>query len=116
MKTIMVRYKTNETHANTNADLVRAVFSELAALAPAGVKYATSESGMTKNEEFRATKTEATFRMACAINTTIRANAARVWELLTDAAGYPRWNSTVTSLEGQIAAGQTLKRNEAPSS
>jgi hypothetical protein len=29
--------------------------------------------------------------------------------LLTDAAAFPRWNSTVTSLEGEIAEGQTLK-------
>ena len=41
MKTIMVRYKTAEAHAETNAALVRAVFEELRARAPAGVRYTT---------------------------------------------------------------------------
>ena len=34
----------------------------------------------------------------------IRASDSTVWALLTNAADYPRWNSTVTSIEGQIAA------------
>lgn len=56
-----------------------------------------------------ATKTGSAFRMECAIQTTIRARPERVWALLTDAAGFPRWNSTVTSIEGDIAEGKTLK-------
>lgn len=57
----------------------------------------------------KATKKASTFHMACAIRTTIRANPESIWSLLTDAAGFPRWNSTVTSIEGQIAEGHTLK-------
>jgi uncharacterized protein YndB with AHSA1/START domain len=57
----------------------------------------------------RATKTGSAFRMTCAIETTIRASPERIWGLLTDASGFPRWNSTVTSIEGEIAAGKTLK-------
>src|ERR1700722_18008643 len=56
-----------------------------------------------------ATKTTRTFRMNCAIECTIRADVGRVWALLTDAAGFPRWNSTVKSVEGPIVLGQTLK-------
>jgi len=41
MKTIMVRYKTSEAHAEANAALVRAVFNELRSRAPAGIRYAT---------------------------------------------------------------------------
>jgi hypothetical protein len=41
MKTILVRYKTAETHAAANVALVHAVFDELRALAPAGFRYAT---------------------------------------------------------------------------
>ena len=41
MKTIMVRYKTAATHAEANAALVRAVFEELRARAPGGIRYAT---------------------------------------------------------------------------
>ena len=47
--------------------------------------------------------------MDCAIRTTIHASPDKIWALLTDAAAFPRWNSTVTSIEGEIAEGQTLK-------
>ncbi|HEY2405360.1 MAG TPA: SRPBCC domain-containing protein [Polyangiaceae bacterium] len=57
----------------------------------------------------KATQTRAAFRMDCAIQATIHASPDRIWALLTDAAGFPRWNSTVTSIEGQIAEGRTLK-------
>lgn len=57
----------------------------------------------------RAVKTASAFRMECAIATTIAAPAERVWALLTDAGQFPSWNSTVTSIEGEIAEGRTLK-------
>jgi hypothetical protein len=57
----------------------------------------------------KAPQSAATFRMECEIRTTIRATPDTIWKLLTDAAGFPRWNSTVSSIEGQIAEGQTLK-------
>ena len=62
-----------------------------------------------KTPQAKATKTGATFRMDCAIRTTIRATPEAIWALLTDAANFPRWNSTVTSIEGEIADGHQLK-------
>jgi uncharacterized protein YndB with AHSA1/START domain len=62
-----------------------------------------------KTDKVKATKTGSAFRMDCAINTTIHASPDRIWALLTDAAGFPRWNSTVTSIDGEIAEGRTLK-------
>jgi hypothetical protein len=41
MKTIMVRYKTSETHADANDASVRAVFEELRSRSPAGLRYAS---------------------------------------------------------------------------
>ncbi len=41
MKTIMVRYKTSEAHAASNEALIRAVFGELRARAPDGLRYAS---------------------------------------------------------------------------
>jgi uncharacterized protein YndB with AHSA1/START domain len=38
----------------------------------------------------------------------IRASASTIWKLLTDAAKFPSWNSTVTSIDGTIAAGEKL--------
>jgi len=47
--------------------------------------------------------------MQCAVRCTIKAKRERVWSLLTDAEGLPRWNSTVTSLKGRVALGETLE-------
>lgn len=38
----------------------------------------------------------------------IEARAETIWALLTDAARYPQWNSTVEKIDGQIAAGGKL--------
>jgi hypothetical protein len=57
----------------------------------------------------QATKTSSAFRMDCAVTAKINAGPDRIWALLTDAAGFPRWNSTVTRIDGNIAAGETLK-------
>jgi hypothetical protein len=59
--------------------------------------------------ELKAEKTSGTFRMRCKVSATIRAKPGAVWALLTDAAGFPRWNSTVTRIEGAIAEGNRLK-------
>ena len=38
----------------------------------------------------------------------IEAQPEQVWQLLTDAAGYARWNRAVLSLEGTIAPGNVI--------
>ena len=55
-----------------------------------------------------ADKNETAFSLRYAVKTTIAAPPSRVWAKLTDAAGFPSWNSTVTSIEGPIALGQKL--------
>src|SRR5262245_52425335 len=47
--------------------------------------------------------------MTCGVSINIRATAERIWNLLTDAPGFPRWNSTVTRIEGQIREGEQLR-------
>ncbi len=42
------------------------------------------------------------------VSTTIRARPEAIWALLTDAAGYPQWNSTVEKIDGRIAAGEKV--------
>jgi hypothetical protein len=54
-------------------------------------------------------QTHQRFSLTCSVEVNIRANAARVWSLLTDAQGFPRWNSTVTGIEGQIREGERLR-------
>jgi hypothetical protein len=52
-----------------------------------------------------------------AASATINAYPETIWALLTDAAGYKRWNSTVANIEGRIAAGEkiTVYATTAPS-
>lgn len=57
----------------------------------------------------KATTIRTTFSRQTSVSTVINADAAIVWALLTKASDYPRWNSTVTSIEGNIALGETIK-------
>jgi hypothetical protein len=56
----------------------------------------------------RAEKRRTTFRLEHAVAIRVQAKPEVLWALLTDAAGFPRWNSTVTSIEGEIARGKRL--------
>lgn len=57
----------------------------------------------------RAQKSATTFRMECKVALAIGAKPRTIWGLLTDAGRFPKWNSTVTSIEGDIALGSKLK-------
>jgi hypothetical protein len=58
--------------------------------------------------EAKAEKSETTFQMACAVSIDIHAVPERIWALLTDARDFPRWNSTITRLDGTIEHGAKL--------
>jgi hypothetical protein len=53
--------------------------------------------------------TQSAFSMLCRVEIHINAKAEAVWNLLTDAKNFPRWNSTVTSIEGEIRDGEQLR-------
>jgi hypothetical protein len=55
-----------------------------------------------------AHKEETTFWQVCRVRCAIRAAPERIWALLTDARGFTTWNTTVTSLEGEIVIGSKL--------
>ena len=57
----------------------------------------------------KAVELKASKFLACQVALEIAAPPEKVMATLTRAAEYPRWNSTVTKLEGQIAEGQTIK-------
>ena len=59
--------------------------------------------------EPKITKTDRAFAMACVVEVSIEATAGRIWVLLTDAADFPRWNSTVSRIEGNIRDGERLR-------
>ncbi|HTE32218.1 MAG TPA: SRPBCC domain-containing protein [Chryseolinea sp.] len=56
----------------------------------------------------KATTVKTTFSRETAVCIEIKADAAIVWALLTDASDYPRWNSTIISLKGKIALGEKI--------
>ena len=49
------------------------------------------------------------FSMSCAVEVNVKASAETIWRLLTDAVGFPRWNSTVSGIDGEIRAGQRIR-------
>ena len=57
----------------------------------------------------KATTTRKTFSRETSVSINIKAESSIIWALLTNASDYPRWNSTVTSIEGTIAPGETIK-------
>lgn len=56
-----------------------------------------------------ATTLKTTFHRVTTVSIEIKADPTIVWAILTKAADYPRWNSTVTYMEGQIALGNKIK-------
>jgi len=57
----------------------------------------------------KAATTKKTFSRETSVSTTIFADPAIVWALLTHASDIPRWNSTVTSVKGEIKEGETIE-------
>ena len=55
------------------------------------------------------TQARGAFSLFCRVEVMVHARAASVWALLTDAPGFPRWNSTVTRIEGEIREGGRLR-------
>ena len=50
-----------------------------------------------------------TFSRETAVSIDIQADKSIIWALLTNANDFPRWNSTVISIEGTIAQGEKIK-------
>ena len=63
----------------------------------------------TDQREGKAKTTKTTFSRETSVSTTIFADPAIVWALLINASDFPRWNSTVTSVKGEIRAGGTIE-------
>lgn len=62
-----------------------------------------------RTQEGKATTTKKPFSRETSVRTTIQADPAIVWALLTHASDFPRWNSTVTSMKGEIREGGSVE-------
>ncbi len=67
----------------------------------------TTTFAMSQNG--KATTTKKTFSRETTVSIDMQADPAIVWALLTNAADFSRWNSTVTSMEGTIELGQKIR-------
>lgn len=56
-----------------------------------------------------ATTIRKTFSRETRISNTIDAPPSTIWRLLTNAKSYPAWNSTVVSVNGEIAPGSKIE-------
>ena len=63
---------------------------------------------MSTSPDGRCRKTSSVFRLEYAVTIRVKAPAARLWQLLTTAEDFPRWNSTISSIEGDIRQGHKL--------
>ena len=57
----------------------------------------------------KAITTKKTFSRVTAVSIDIQADKSIIWALLTNAHDFPRWNSTVISIDGTIAMGEKIK-------
>lgn len=55
------------------------------------------------------TRAHGLFFLSCRVEIGVQAPAERLWAVLTDAENFPRWNSTVTRIEGEIRDGGRLR-------
>lgn len=60
-------------------------------------------------QDGKASTVKKTFSRTTSVSITIHADVSTIWKLLTNAADFPRWNSTVLSLEGEIKEGEKVK-------
>jgi len=52
-----------------------------------------------------------TFSRETGVSQEINADAKLIWDILTESEDYPKWNSTILSIEGKIEPGQKLNLN-----
>lgn len=62
-----------------------------------------------KHNKGTASTLKKIFSRATNISIDIHADKSTVWKLLTDAQDFPRWNSTIISMEGSIENGKKIK-------
>jgi hypothetical protein len=61
------------------------------------------------NAETTATRTERTFHLEYSVAVPVAATPDTLWRHLTDLPGFKRWNTTVSSISGEVAVGARLQ-------
>jgi uncharacterized protein YndB with AHSA1/START domain len=63
----------------------------------------------TISPDGRAQKTRVKHALDYSVATLISAPPEVVWNILTDGAAYPQWNSTIVKLDGEVAQGSRIR-------
>lgn len=63
----------------------------------------------TQASNGKAVTTKKTFSRETSVSIDVQADKSIIWALLTNSNDFPRWNSTVISIEGTIARGEKIK-------
>ena len=50
----------------------------------------------------KATTTKKTFSRETSVSVEIKSSADKIWKVLTDIVNYPKWNSTIVSISGEV--------------
>jgi uncharacterized membrane protein len=66
-------------------------------------------STITQAQDGKATTIKLKKSRETSVSIEIKADEATIWKLLTNAQDFPRWNSTITSIEGNIALNEKIK-------
>ena len=59
--------------------------------------------------EPKIAQTRGAFSLTCEVEINIQSDPEKVWRLLTNAKDFPRWNSTVSAIDGEIREGEQLR-------
>ena len=62
----------------------------------------------TGTADGKATSSKTTFSTECSVAINIKAGPDKIWAIITNAANFPKWNSTVISLDGRIALNEKI--------
>ncbi len=66
-------------------------------------------ANLVNAQDGKASTVKKTFSTETTVSINIKSDPAIVWALLTNAADFPRWNSTVVSIEGDIKENEKIK-------
>jgi len=72
-------------------------------------KHSQQRMCVEMTQDGKATTTKTTFSRETSVSIAIHASPSIVWRLLTTAADYPRWNSTVIAIAGEIKQGRIIR-------
>lgn len=60
-------------------------------------------------QDGKATTIKRTFSRETSVSIEIKSDTAIIWTLLTNVSDFPRWNSTIISIEGEIKEGEKIR-------